>query len=256
MGPWQRARVLKHVSRSRRITGQYATSQARRTYCSWPVRRTDRSGGSCTCSPNAARPSNMLHRVHAAGFAAVCLTVDFPASGLRHRDTRNDFDMPIGLPQDELTFFAPTSRGAISRGSATPPRCRFSSRGIMTAEDARIGARGGSRRDRRLQPRWATARHGPRSDRGAPRDRRSGGRARSRARRRRVPAGNGHRQGARTGARPPCWSDARRAGVSRWPERRGWSTSYGILRAELENTMILAGTRSVADITRAHVERA
>jgi isopentenyl diphosphate isomerase/L-lactate dehydrogenase-like FMN-dependent dehydrogenase len=29
-----------------------------------------------------------------------------------------------------------------------------------------------------------------------------------------------------------------------------------ILRVELENTMILAGTRSVADITRAHVERA
>jgi isopentenyl diphosphate isomerase/L-lactate dehydrogenase-like FMN-dependent dehydrogenase len=29
-----------------------------------------------------------------------------------------------------------------------------------------------------------------------------------------------------------------------------------ILRAELENTMALAGTRSVADIARSHVERA
>ena len=29
-----------------------------------------------------------------------------------------------------------------------------------------------------------------------------------------------------------------------------------ILRAELENTMVLAGTRSVAEITGAHVERA
>src|SRR6188474_2217337 len=47
---------------------------------------------------------DLLHRVHAAGFGAVCLTVDFPDSGLRHRDTRSGFQIPIGLPSDELTY--------------------------------------------------------------------------------------------------------------------------------------------------------
>ena len=42
--------------------------------------------------------SEMLARVVAAGYGAVCLTVDFPVMGLRHRDTRNGFVPPIGLP--------------------------------------------------------------------------------------------------------------------------------------------------------------
>jgi len=49
--------------------------------------------------------------------------------------------------------------------------------------------------------------------------------------------------------RPACWGLAV-AG------EEGVVDVLRILRAELENTMILAGTRSVADITRAHVERA
>jgi isopentenyl diphosphate isomerase/L-lactate dehydrogenase-like FMN-dependent dehydrogenase len=49
--------------------------------------------------------------------------------------------------------------------------------------------------------------------------------------------------------RPVCWGLAV-AG------EEGVVDVLRILRAELENTMILAGTRSVADITRAHVERA
>ena len=49
--------------------------------------------------------------------------------------------------------------------------------------------------------------------------------------------------------RPACWGLAV-AG------EEGVVDVLRILRAELENTMILVGTRSVADITRAHVERA
>ena len=49
--------------------------------------------------------------------------------------------------------------------------------------------------------------------------------------------------------RPACWGLAA-AGED------GVVDVLRILRAELENTMVLAGTRSVADITGAHVERA
>jgi isopentenyl diphosphate isomerase/L-lactate dehydrogenase-like FMN-dependent dehydrogenase len=49
--------------------------------------------------------------------------------------------------------------------------------------------------------------------------------------------------------RPACWGLAA-AGED------GVADVLRILRSELENTMVLAGTRSVADITGAHVARA
>jgi 4-hydroxymandelate oxidase len=49
--------------------------------------------------------------------------------------------------------------------------------------------------------------------------------------------------------RPACWGLAA-AG------EEGVVDVLRILRAELENTMVLAGARSVGDITAAHVERA
>jgi isopentenyl diphosphate isomerase/L-lactate dehydrogenase-like FMN-dependent dehydrogenase len=197
---------------------------------------------------------DMLHRVHAAGFAAVCLTVDFPVSGLRHRDTRNDFDMPIGLPQDELTFAPDLTWDDLSwiRDAAPVP---LLVKGIMTAEDARIGVEVGvdgivvsNHGARQLDsvhapitvlPEIVEAVEG------------------------RVPVlvDGGFRRGTdifkalALGAtavlvgRPACWGLAA-AG------EEGVVDVLRILRAELENTMILAGTRSVADITRAHVERA
>ena len=39
---------------------------------------------------------DMLARVVDAGYEAICLTVDLPVFGLRHRDTRNGFEPPIG----------------------------------------------------------------------------------------------------------------------------------------------------------------
>ncbi len=42
----------------------------------------------------------MLARVASAGYEAICWTVDFPVNGLRHRDTRSGFEMPMGLPVD------------------------------------------------------------------------------------------------------------------------------------------------------------
>jgi isopentenyl diphosphate isomerase/L-lactate dehydrogenase-like FMN-dependent dehydrogenase len=196
----------------------------------------------------------ILHRVRAAGFAAVCLTVDFPANGLRHRDTRNEFDMPIGLPQDELTYAPDLTWDDLAwmREAAPVP---LLVKGIMTAEDARIAVDVGveaivvsNHGGRQLDSVHAPITVLPEIVEAV------GGRVP-------VLVDGGFRRGtdifkalalgatAVLVARPTCWGLAV-AGED------GVVDVLRILRAELENSMVLAGTRSVADITRAHVERA
>jgi isopentenyl diphosphate isomerase/L-lactate dehydrogenase-like FMN-dependent dehydrogenase len=81
--------------------------------------------------------AEMLHRVHAAGYAAVMLTVDFPVNGLRHRDSRNGFVMPMGLPSSELEYDPELSWDDLPwvREQAPLP---LLVKGILTGEDARI----------------------------------------------------------------------------------------------------------------------
>jgi isopentenyl diphosphate isomerase/L-lactate dehydrogenase-like FMN-dependent dehydrogenase len=197
---------------------------------------------------------DILHRVHAAGFGAVCLTVDFPDSGLRHRDTRSGFHIPIGLRPDEHTFAPDLTWDDLAwiREAAPVP---LLVKGLMTAEDARLAVEAGvdaivvsNHGGRQLDsvhapmtvlPEIVEAVEG------------------------RVPVlvDGGFRRGTDVfkalalGAaavlvgRPACWGLAA-AGED------GVVDVLRILRAELENTMVLAGTRSVGDITGAHVERA
>ena len=196
----------------------------------------------------------LLHRVHAQGFAAVCLTVDFPVSGLRHRDTRSGFDMPIGLPADDLVFAPDLTWDDLSwiRDAAPLP---LLVKGIMTGEDARIAVDAGgdgivvsNHGGRQLD-----SVHGPITVLPEIVEAVEG----------RVPVlvDGGFRRGTDVfkalalGAdavlvgRPTCWGLAA-AGED------GVVDVLRILRAELENTMVLAGTHSVADITGGHVERA
>ena len=86
--------------------------------------------------------AELLRRVYAAGFGAVCFTVDFPVGGLRHRDTRSEFDVPIGLPQDDLIFDPSITWDDLEwiRGLAPLP---LLVKGILTAEDARIAVEHG-----------------------------------------------------------------------------------------------------------------
>ena len=80
---------------------------------------------------------DLLHRVVAAGYSAVCLTVDLPVLGLRHRDTRSGFQLPFELPDGDLVF-APTLTWddlAWIRERAPLPLLL---KGILTAEDARL----------------------------------------------------------------------------------------------------------------------
>lgn len=193
----------------------------------------------------------MLERVHASGYAAVCFTVDLPVVGLRHRDDRNAFVMPIGLPQDDLVFDPNISWDDIAwiREHAPLP---ILVKGVLTAEDALIAVDRGA-------DGIVVSNHGGRQLDGVAAgisvlpevvDAVAG----------RVPVlvDGGVRRGADVfraialGAaavmvgRPTCW------GLAVGGEE-GVADVLRILRSELENAMSLAGTRTVAEITRAFV---
>jgi isopentenyl diphosphate isomerase/L-lactate dehydrogenase-like FMN-dependent dehydrogenase len=196
----------------------------------------------------------MLHRVHEAGYAAVCFTVDLPVAGLRHRDTRNAFVMPVGLPEDDLVFAPDISWDDLAwiREHAQLP---LLVKGVMTEEDARRAVDAGvdgivvsNHGARQLDavsagitvlPEVVEAVDG------------------------RVPVlvDGGIRRGtdvfkavalgaaAVMIARPICWGLA----VS---GEDGVVDVLRILRAELENVMTLAGTPTIGHITPAFVGRA
>ena len=81
--------------------------------------------------------AEMLRRVHAAGYGAVCFTVDFPVGGLRHRDTRSGFVMPYGTTESERVFDPYISWRDLAwiRELAPLP---LLVKGVMTGEDAKI----------------------------------------------------------------------------------------------------------------------
>jgi (S)-2-hydroxy-acid oxidase len=196
----------------------------------------------------------MLRRVHAAGFGAVVLTVDFPDNGLRHRDARNAFVMPIGLPSGDLVYAPDLVWDDLAwiREAAPVP---LLVKGILTGEDARIAVERGvdgivvsNHGGRQLDQV-----HAPITVLPEVVDAVAG----------RVPVlvDGGFRRGTDVftalalGAtavlvgRPTCWGLAV-AG------EEGVVDVLRVLRVELENAMLLAGTKTVADITHAHVERA
>jgi isopentenyl diphosphate isomerase/L-lactate dehydrogenase-like FMN-dependent dehydrogenase len=195
--------------------------------------------------------AEMLKRVDAAGFAAICFTVDFPVAGLRHRDTRSGFEMPVGLPHDELVFDPNITWDDLAwiREQARLP---LLVKGIMTAEDATLAVDAGvdgivvSNHGARQLDSVAAGITALPDIVGA-----VGGR---------VPVllDGGIRRGTDVfkalalGAaavlvgRPACWGLA-------VDGEEGVVSVLGILRNELENTMALAGTKTVADITRSFV---
>jgi isopentenyl diphosphate isomerase/L-lactate dehydrogenase-like FMN-dependent dehydrogenase len=162
--------------------------------------------------------------------------------------------MPIGLPQDDLTFAPDLTWGDLAwiREAAPVP---LVVKGLLTAEDALLAVEAGvdaivvsNHGGRQLDSVHAPITVLPEVVEGV------GGRVP-------VLVDGGFRRGtdvfkalalgadAVLVARPTCWGLAA-AGED------GVVDVLRILRSELENTMVLAGTRSVADITGAHVERA
>ena len=81
-----RPRWAPRCASPRRCSTGSRTSRRRATSC----------GGSSTSGAIARRSAALLRRAQAAGFRAIVWTVDVPVLGLRHRDTRSGFVLPVG----------------------------------------------------------------------------------------------------------------------------------------------------------------
>jgi 4-hydroxymandelate oxidase len=82
------------------------------------------------------RSADMLQRVVAAGYAAICWTVDFPVAGLRHRDTRSGFWMPFGPSDADEAFESNLTWEHLTFVREHAPGLPVLVKGILTAEDA------------------------------------------------------------------------------------------------------------------------
>ncbi len=87
--------------------------------------------------------AEMLRRVVASGFRAIVMTVDFQDAGLRHRDTRHGFVMPIGLSSSELTYDSAISWDDLPWIREHTPGLPLLLKGILTAEDAALAVEAG-----------------------------------------------------------------------------------------------------------------
>jgi 4-hydroxymandelate oxidase len=86
--------------------------------------------------------AEMLARVSAAGYGAICFTVDLPVFGLRHRDTRNRFELPVSLTS-RLEHDSATTWDDIRWIRERAPGLPILVKGVLTAEDAELAVSGG-----------------------------------------------------------------------------------------------------------------
>lgn len=118
------------------------------------------------CFKDRGLTAALVRRAEAAGYGAVCVTVDTPQAGLRERDMRNRFQLPVGVaPKALAQAQADTFRDA-HRADAAPhqnlahlldssltwdligwlrslTRLPILLKGVMCAEDARLAVQYG-----------------------------------------------------------------------------------------------------------------
>jgi 4-hydroxymandelate oxidase len=94
------------------------------------------------------RTGEMLARVASSGYEAICWTVDFPVNGLRHRDARSGFVLPIGLPESEpeggLEYDPFLSWDDLAWIRGLVPGLPIVVKGLLTAEDAELAVQAGA----------------------------------------------------------------------------------------------------------------
>jgi isopentenyl diphosphate isomerase/L-lactate dehydrogenase-like FMN-dependent dehydrogenase len=90
-----------------------------------------------------ALTDDMLARVVQARYAAVCLTVDLPVFGLRHRDTRHGFVPPSGTPSSRAPYDSRLSWDDIAWVRERIPGISLVVKGVLTAEDAELAVAAG-----------------------------------------------------------------------------------------------------------------
>jgi isopentenyl diphosphate isomerase/L-lactate dehydrogenase-like FMN-dependent dehydrogenase len=93
---------------------------------------------------DAGLNAQMLARVVAAGYEAICWTVDFPVAGLRHRDTRSGFVMPFGIGDDDYTYEPNMTWDHLGFIREHAPGLPVLVKGILTAEDALLAVEHGA----------------------------------------------------------------------------------------------------------------
>ena len=88
--------------------------------------------------------AEMLGRVTAAGYRAICWTVDFPVTGLRHRDTRSGFVMPFGIGSADYAYEPNMTWEHLGFIREHAPDLPVLVKGILTAEDAVLAVEHGA----------------------------------------------------------------------------------------------------------------
>jgi isopentenyl diphosphate isomerase/L-lactate dehydrogenase-like FMN-dependent dehydrogenase len=88
--------------------------------------------------------SDMLERVHAARYSAIVWTVDFPVSGIRHRDRRRGFVMPMGVHPAGMLYEPMLTWDDLVWIRDRAPGLPILVKGILTAEDARLAVEHGA----------------------------------------------------------------------------------------------------------------
>jgi 4-hydroxymandelate oxidase len=86
----------------------------------------------------------MLRRVVSAGYQAICWTVDFVVNGLRHRDTRSGFVMPIGVGASDYLFDASITWDDLGWIKDRAPGIPVIVKGLLTPEDAELAVQSGA----------------------------------------------------------------------------------------------------------------
>jgi 4-hydroxymandelate oxidase len=88
--------------------------------------------------------AEMLRRVVAAGYEAICWTVDFPVGGLRHRDTRSGFVMPFGVEDADYLYEPNMTWDHLAFIREHAPGLPVLVKGLLTAEDATLAVEHGA----------------------------------------------------------------------------------------------------------------
>ena len=87
--------------------------------------------------------ADVVHRAVAAGYGAIVWTVDAPVIGLRHRDARNGFVMPLGIHSSDYEFDPAISWEDLAWIRSLAPGLPVLVKGLLTAEDAVLAVEAG-----------------------------------------------------------------------------------------------------------------
>ncbi len=82
--------------------------------------------------------AELIQRARSAGYRALVWTVDVPALGVRHRDTRNGYDLPVGPPGSPQEFEPDLSWDDLAWVREQAPELPIIVKGVLRAEDARL----------------------------------------------------------------------------------------------------------------------